>query len=112
MSKEIHAYRVWAVRSGRRTLELTLYQPKGRRQAVERVIALRADPGVSEIEMREHLVLYGESENPTTRRNTLRWMRAPSGRWYQLPDTNLRIHPAAESTAAPAPAAAATASGM
>jgi hypothetical protein len=112
MSKEIHAYRVWAVRNGRRTLELRLDEPKGRRQAVERVIALRADPGVSEIEMREHLVLYGESENPTTRRSTLRWLRAPSGRWYQLPDGNLRIYPTAESTGVLASAGAVAPSGM
>jgi hypothetical protein len=93
MSKEIHAFRVWAVRNGERTLELRLDQPNGRRLAIDRVTELRADPHIDAIEMREHLVLYGESETPTTRRRTLRWMRAPSGRWYQLPDGNLRVLP-------------------
>ena len=52
MTKEIHAYRVWAVRNGERTLEVRLDQPNGRRIAIERVTALRADPQVGEIEMR------------------------------------------------------------
>jgi hypothetical protein len=99
VSKEIHAYRVWAVRNGERTLEMRLDQPNGRRIAINRVTALRTDPEVAEIEMREHLVLYGESDTPTTRRSTLRWMRARSGRWYQLPDGNLRVHPFGENTA-------------
>lgn len=99
MSKEIHAYRVWAVRNGERTLEMRLDQPSGRRIASDRVTALRADPEVGEIEMREHVVLYGESDMPTTRRRTLRWMRARSGRWYQLPDGNLRMHRLGEPTA-------------
>jgi hypothetical protein len=98
MSKEIHAFRVWAVRNGERILELRLDQPTGRRIAVDRVTALRTDPRVEAIEMREHLVLYGDSDTPTTRRRTLRWMRAPSGRWYQLPDGNMRVLP--EPTAA------------
>ena len=99
MTKEIHAYRVWAVRNGERTLEVRLDQPNGRRIAIERVTALRADPQVGEIEMREHLVLYGESTTPTTRRTSLRWLLARSGRWYQLPDGNLRIHPFGEPAA-------------
>ncbi|MHB8487642.1 MAG: hypothetical protein ACYDC4_00395 [Candidatus Dormibacteria bacterium] len=99
MSKEIHAYRVWAVRDGERTLEMQLDQPDGRRIATDRVTALREDPEVHEIEMREHLVLYGESDTPTTRRNALRWRRARSGRWYQLPDGNLRSQPSGEPSA-------------
>jgi hypothetical protein len=96
MSNEIHAFRVWAVRSGERSLELMLDHPNGRRLAADKVTALRAEPGVDEIEVREHLVLYRDSETPTARRRTLRWMRAPSGRWYQLPDRNVRPDPAGE----------------
>jgi hypothetical protein len=99
VSKEIHAYRVWAVRNGERNLEMRLDQPGSRRIASDRVTALRTDPEVAEIEMREHLVLYGESDTPTTRRSTLRWMRARSGRWYQLPDGNQRTHRFGEPTA-------------
>src|ERR1019366_1062059 len=78
VTKEIHAYRVWAVRNGERTLEVRLDQPNGLRIAIDRVTALRADPQVGEIEMREHLVLYGESTTPTPRRTTETPAAAPS----------------------------------
>ena len=58
MSNEIHAFRVWAVRRGERSLELMLDHPNGRRLAADMVTALRAEPEVDEIEVREHLVLY------------------------------------------------------
>ena len=92
MSKDIHAFRVWAIRSGQRTLELSVDQPNGRRLAIARVVSLQSDARADEIEMREHLVLSEDSAGPETRRRTLRWKRGP-GHWYQLPDGNLRVHP-------------------